>query len=92
MLIISMSCRKRKPRKKSAWFPNEDGVQQEATNGEEDRDGVQRKMVPHSSGARIVDSWDTKRIVLNVVSMLQGKGENLVIYISLYWFFIWLCQ
>jgi hypothetical protein len=57
MLIISISCRKRKPRKKSAWFPNEDGVQQEATNGEEeDRDGVQRKMVPHSSGARIVDS------------------------------------
>jgi hypothetical protein len=44
MLIISMSCRKRKPRKRtsSAWFPNEDGVQQEPTNGEQGaRDGVQ---------------------------------------------------
>jgi hypothetical protein len=51
-----------------------------------------RKMVPDSSGARIMDSWDTKRLALNVVSMLQGKGENLVIYISLYRFFIWLCQ
>jgi hypothetical protein len=67
MLIISMSCRKRKPRKRtsSAWFPNEDGVQQEPTNGEQGGQEMvckrqemmcMRKMVPDSSGARIVDS------------------------------------